>query len=627
MTTKTKTRKNKLEEQVPAPPAGENGAQVERPPWVRRLLDLYEAGVAHAFVCHFNVADYVSPEATVSPAAYLARLLAGRQVVAVYSRDRGITFPVETMRQKALELLGLAEPAQKAPANAALAALQSIGAAPAAQQELPRSPAAALPLLDRLLRATDDSGKTAAVIIENAELIIPDGPLATMSPDDRTALATMARWGRDPEIVNAGNPVFLITNNIASLHGDLRAAGSRYEAIEIPLPGQVERKRFIDRYLDARGAHAKGAQGGERPVRFESGLSAETAANATAGLSLLHVEDILLRSTRAGLVSQALIWERKQDIIRTEFGDVLEIIEPRFGFADVGGLQHVKDFFTRSVIRPMREGRKARVPMGVLMTGPAGTGKSIMAEAVACEAGVNAVRLRIGGQIASMWQGQGEKNLDKALRAIASLAPTVVFVDEIDQAIGRGDGTGGSQQDRRIFQRLLEFMSDTSHRGEIVFLAATNRPDLMDAALRRPGRFDKKIPFLVPDGPERGAIIDVMGRRYLGVEAWSKEILEILQLTEGWTGAEIEAAVVKAAELIEDEGLSPSAALLEAAQRLSPSTADIELMTYLAVQECNDRDLLPPRYQELLDNRARLEEKTRALQQAEEPGLRRQRSL
>jgi SpoVK/Ycf46/Vps4 family AAA+-type ATPase len=183
----------------------------------------------------------------------------------------------------------------------------------------------------------------------------------------------------------------------------------------------------------------------------------------------------------------------------------------------------------------------------------------------------------------------------------------------------RGNGGGSSQQDQRIFQRLLEFMSDTQHRGQIVFLAATNRPDLMDAALRRPGRFDKKIPFLVPEREERGAIIDVMGRRYLGVDAWSEEILEVLQLTEGWTGAEIEAAVVKAAELVEDEELSPAAALLEAAQRLSPSTADIELMTYLAVQECNDRDLLPPKYQTLLSDRAALEEKTRSLAEKAEP--------
>jgi AAA+ superfamily predicted ATPase len=595
---KSKTKTPKVE--TPRP----NGGQP--PAWVAHFLDRYQAGVAHAFILHFNIGDHVSPEVATSPVAYLARLLAGRQVVAGYNRDRGITFPTETMRKKALEILGLVQPAGPAQGNAALAALRSIGAAPAVEeQELPRNPAAALPLLDKLLRVTDGSGKVAAVIVEGAELIVPDGPLSTMSPDDRTALATVRRWGSDPEIIAAGNPVFLIVNNIAALHSDLRAASNRYEAIEIPLPDTAARLRFIERYLQTK-AEA------DIFIKFADGLTSETVANATAGLSLLHVEDILLRAEATGLLTPALIWERKQDIIRSEFGDVLEIIEPRLSFADIGGLDHVKRFFERSVIRPLREGRKARVPMGVLLTGPAGTGKSIMAEAVATEAGVNAVRLRIGGQIASMWQGQGERNLEKALRAIQGLAPTVVFIDEIDQAVQRGGGSGGSQQDQRIFQRLLEFMADTQHRGEIVFLAATNRPDLMDAALRRPGRFDKKIPFLVPDEIERDNIFYVMTRRYLGQIVRVSE--ETLKATEGWTGAEIEAAVVKAAEIIEDEGQEMTWAIQSAVERLSPSTADIELMTYLAVQECNDRDLLPPKYQKMLDDRVALAEKVEQVQ-------------
>lgn len=583
-----------------------------KPAWLGRLLDRYEAGVAHAFILHFNTGDYAAPESPLPLVDYLSQFLADR-LVAIYSRDRGIEFPLDTMRQQALKILGLGQPAA---ANPALAALQSLGAAPSAA-DLPRSPAEALPLLDKLARwlpEADNGPKGVALIIEAAELICPDGPLAAMSPEDRTTLAILSRWGRDPELSAAGNPVFLIANNVASLHASLRAASNRYESILVPLPDTAARRQFITAFL------------ARRPVVLDDddGLDHETVANATAGLSLLHVEDILLRAEATGLLNRALIWERKQDIIRSEFGDVLEIIEPRWGFRDIGGLEHVKRFFDRSVIRPMAEGRFRRVPMGVLMTGPAGTGKSIMAEAVAAEAGVNAVRLRIGGQIASKWQGEGERNLDKALRAVEGLAPTIVFIDEIDQAVQRG---GGNQQDMRIFQRLLEFMSDGSHRGRIVFLAATNRPDMMDAALRRPGRFDKKIPFLVPDRAERGAIIDVMGRRYLGGDRWGEDIIDTLSLTEGWTGAELEAALVKAAEIVEDEKLNPTLALYEAVQRLSPSTADIELMTWLAIQECNDRDLLPPKYREMLDNRAELSQKVDAARERLEPALRKQRSM
>jgi transitional endoplasmic reticulum ATPase len=566
------------------------------PKWSQTLQERFENGIAHCFILHFNVRDYALPSASLSCLAYLKSVLPGKagRIVATFSRDRGIEFATESMKQKALKILGLGAAAQGAGQNPALQALQSLNLAPQAGQaanDFPSSPVEALPLLGRLLA----SSEPVAVVIDRAELVSPDAPLSQMAEADRVVLATLLRWGSDPEIMAAANLVVLLAGNLSSLHSELRATSARYEGIEVPLPGQAERKAFIERFLAA------------RPVRLARGLTVDMVANATAGLSLMNVEDVLLRAEGLGELTGALVWDRKRDIIRGEFGEVLEVFEPRLGFDDIGGLGRVKDFFTRSVIRPMQEGRRRRVPMGVLMTGPAGTGKSVMAEAVAFEAGINAVRLRIGGQIASKWQGEGEKNLRRALIAIEALAPTIVFIDEIDQAVKRGDGGSGSQQDNRIFQMLLEFMSDTKHRGEVVFLAAANRPDLMDAALRRPGRFDKKVPFLIPDYEERAAIFEVMGRRYLEGTFYASD--QALAATDGWTGAEIEAAVVKAAELVEDEpGLNGFEAINEAVKRLSPSTADIQFMTMLAIRECNDRDLLPERYQEMLDDREQLEQ-------------------
>lgn len=583
----------------------------DNPKWWDELL--VKTRITHSFILHFNTTDYASPEAPIWLPSYLAKKLSQCEVVAIYSLDHGITFSLESMKQKALEILGIANLDRRG-TDPSLDTLRLVSAVPTAdEQELPRSPVDALSLLDRLLRAHrpqgdgdgDNPPPMVSVIIERAELIVPDADLATMSTDDRTTLATIARWGTDSEIEKAGNPVILVVGALADLHKELRAARNRFEVIEVPLPDSDARYRYVERYISERG-------------RFEldDDLTIETVAAATAGLSLVQVEDVLLRAEGIGVLTNDLIWERKQNIIKATFGDVLEILDPRFGFADIGGFEYIKEFFLRNVIRPIRDGRKNRVPMGVLMTGPAGTGKSIMAEAVAREAGINAARLRIGGQITSRWQGEGERNLEKALHAISSLAPAIVFIDEIDQAVRRGDDDRGSnQQDQRIFQRLLEFMADTSHRGEIVFLATTNRPDLMDAALRRPGRFDKKIPFLISSRDERRAIFEVKAHRYLGQEVEVSE--EILDNTEGWTGAEIEAAVVKTAEIVEDENAEPTWALSQAVQRLSPSTADVQLMTLLAVAECNDRDLLPPKYREMLDDRAALTDKVKAAREDE----------
>jgi len=581
------------------------------PQFMSEVLEAYKPGVAHAFVLHFNTNDYVSPKYPMPASAYLMRFMAtsSREIVVAYSRDRGWEFADDGevsggMRELAYNLLKAQEQNSDGEMDDMLAALSEMRDSDSNEDfEFPSDPTEALPLLDKLLRAN----RQVAVIIENAELLVPPADLATMQPDDRVALGMIRRWGSDPELVKSGNPIFLLTSNIANLHPDIKAASHRYETIEIPLPDVDIRLEFVERWLDAR----------DLEIEWETGLDARGLANATAGLSLLHIEDILLRAKTQGEISQRLIWERKEAIIRSEFGEVLEIIQTKNSFADIGGLAHVKDFFKRSVIRPIHKGRYSRVPMGVLMTGPAGTGKSIMAEAVASEANINAVKLRIGGQIASKWQGEGERNLEKALRAIASLAPTLVFIDEIDQAVQRGGNGSGNQQDQRIFQRLLEFMSDTSHRGKVVFLAATNRPDLMDAALRRPGRFDKKIGFFIPDDGERAELFKIFAKKYLDFSANDDIGIDssFVQNTKGQTGAEIEAICVKAAELVEDyedEGMSEISALELASEKLTPSTADIEFMTMLAIDETNDIDLLPGRYHSLLRNRDEVKGKIKA---------------
>ncbi len=567
------------------------------PTWVKSMLGKYTSGVAHAFILHFNINDYVVPGVTLK--SYLAKILASREIVAFYNRAEGITFPIPSMKDKFMETLGIEQ--NDDPTLAALAGLSG-----QQEQELPKAPSAALPLLERLLKSGGNERKASAVIVEFAETIVPAADTAAMSADDRTILVTLERWGRDPLVQATGNPVFLVTSNLTDLHASIRAASNKYEAVEVPLPDRDARSKYIAWYLEQR-----------EDIKLAE-MTIDELANATAGLSLVHIEDIFLRGIQEGTVTRDLVRERKQDIIASEFGEVLEILEPRFGFEMIGGLQHVKDFFARSVIAPIQAGNTARVPMGVLMTGPAGTGKTAVAEAVAKESGVNCAILN-PAKLFGQYVGNTERNLDKALRAVESLAPVIVFIDEIDQAVSRGGG-GDSGVSSRFFKRLMEFMSDTGHRGRVVFLAATNRPDLMDAALRRPGRFDKKIPFLAPDDSEREAIFEVMARKY-GVTIKSVPA-SCVTATNGWTGAEIEAAVVKAVEVMQDQGLAASKAMTYAVNAISPSTADIEYMTLLAVKECNDRDLLPPKYREMLTDRKALEQKLSDARPAETRGRR-----
>ena len=151
------------------------------------------------------------------------------------------------------------------------------------------------------------------------------------------------------------------------------------------------------------------------------------------------------------------------------------------------------------IAESIREGRTSRVPMGILFTGPMGTGKTFVAEAFAKECGLTTIKLK---NFRSKWVGATEGNLEKILSVIKALGQVVVIIDEGDRAFGNTDGDGDGGTSSRVIARIKEFMSDTSNRGRILFLVMTNRPDKLDVDLKRAGRLDRKIPFLYAQTPE-----------------------------------------------------------------------------------------------------------------------------
>src|SRR5213075_1234710 len=171
---------------------------------------------------------------------------------------------------------------------------------------------------------------------------------------------------------------------------------------------------------------------------------------------------------------------------------LIEFVVPAFGFEVVGGMDEVKkDLLVIS--GSIRDGQIARVPMGILFTGPMGTGKTFVAEAFARECGLTTIKMK---NFRSKWVGATEGNLEKILTVIKAIGQVIVIIDEGDRAFGNTDGEGDGGTSSRVIARIKEFMSDTSNRGRILFLVMTNRPDKLDVDLKRAGRLDRKIPFL-----------------------------------------------------------------------------------------------------------------------------------
>jgi SpoVK/Ycf46/Vps4 family AAA+-type ATPase len=251
------------------------------------------------------------------------------------------------------------------------------------------------------------------------------------------------------------------------------------------------------------------------------------------------------------------------------------------------------------VAEAVRDGRRNRVPMGMIFVGAMGTGKTYVAEAFAGECGLTCLKFK---NFREKWVGSTESNLEKVLDLVDALGYVLLIIDEADRSLSAGESDGGTSS--RVIARLKEFMSDTSHRGRVVMLMMTNRPDKLDTDLKRPGRFDMKVPFFFPDEDhERESILKATSRKNQLALDDTIDFTSAVAGTAGYSSAELEAVMLAAANKAAEAGRErvSQADLDDAVQDVIPSrdTRMLEYMEMLAVFESSARRMLPERYQNL----------------------------
>jgi len=587
-------------------------AEKTLPAWAEDLRRRYVRGEASVFVLHGNVYDAViSGGETLSITEFLGNTLLQetKDTVVVYNVATGVRF---LKRAKGVDHLD--------------------------DLLLPEDKTRALAAIERLLIA---STKT-AVILEYAEALAPAGDPNFQSESDRGAVVTLHRWSFLPEIEHTDNIVILVSENLTDLSSKL-ISNPKVAVVEVPMPDRDTRRaaaliaddqlsaKEADRYAEitaglkaiqiiailtpAPRSESEAAEREEFIAHLLGGSDAKERAKKlaalTSGLGQDEIVKLLApgaqpveravadRGDRARQEVDRLIASRKREILERECFGLIEFVVPTFGFEVVGGMDEVKkDLLV--IAGSIRDGQTARVPMGILFTGPMGTGKTFVAEAFARECGLTTIKLK---NFRSKWVGATEGNLEKILNVIRAIGQVVVIVDEGDRAFGNTDGDGDGGTSSRVIARIKEFMSDTSNRGRILFLVMTNRPDKLDVDLKRAGRLDRKIPFLYSQTPEEVENIAraVVRKNRINTDvdftsirdAFSKKLV-------GYSNADVEAVILMANDdAARDSSTTVSADQFVAAAADYFPSRDTELLEYmelLAVFESSSRRLLPEKY-------------------------------
>ena len=224
---------------------------------------------------------------------------------------------------------------------------------------------------------------------------------------------------------------------------------------------------------------------------------------------------------------------------------------PKVTWNDVGGLEDVKQNLQEAVEWPLKHPEifkrmGIRPPRGILMYGPPGTGKTLLAKAVANESQANFISIK-GPEVLSKWVGESEKAVRELFKKARQVAPTIVFLDEIDSIAPRRGAYEGSHVTDSVVNQLLTSIDGLESMDGVVVIAATNRPDIIDQGLLRPGRFDRLILLMSPDKNSRLEILKIHTKDMPLAE--DVDIEELATICEGYSGADLEALCREAAML------------------------------------------------------------------------------
>ena len=584
--------------------------EAEWPAWAEELKARYLCGSASFFVLHGNADDLVAVVgdrdfSTQGLTEFLAeRLFGSYDLVLQFDPGRGLRPNPGGDPKRLVAMTRLLE--------------QFSGDA-----QPVHDPVTSLRTIDFLLeRALVEPASTTtmrmAFIIDHADLVC--------GTDERSgaALSLLLNWARSPVIKRVNIVFVLVAGTLSAVHPALIQSG-HVCALRVPMPDAEVRKRFVASRVP------------------EMAVRAEMLAAMSAGLTLVNLDTLLrlahhdtpempaaaatqasrdiagvraeapsfmrqlvereARQTaptggaRAGDAEQEFLSRVKKQLIEAQCPGLIEFVEPSLDLSHVAGHAAAKDRLS-SDARLIREGRLDAVPMGYLVCGPVGVGKTFLVMCYAGSVGIPCVTIR---NFRSKYVGETEANLERILNVLRELGPVAVIIDEADAAVGNRGAQGDSGTSARVFASLASQMGNTAFRGRVIWFLLTCRPDLLPIDLKRQGRCEEHIPLFYPETPaETREMFLAMGKK-LRVPVTPDMLPD---LGRGiLSGADIEGVLTRVRrEAALSEKPVDAAMLARVLDGFrTPRGVEHELQCLAAVLECSDTRYLPPSLKQLVD--------------------------
>jgi transitional endoplasmic reticulum ATPase len=410
----------------------------------------------------------------------------------------------------------------------------------------------------RSLFKTAEEQAPSIILIDEIDSIAPKREEVTGEVERRVVaqmLALMDGMETRGKVVVIG-----ATNRPDSLDPALRRPGRFDREIEIGVPNRQSRLEVLQ--IHTRGMPLSKDVNQEKLADVTHGfVGADLAALAReAGMRAirrvlpeidLEVESIPAETLNKIEVNNDDFLEALREMEPSAMREVM-VESPNVHWDEIGGLADVKQQLIESVEWPLTYAKlfthmDAKAPKGILLYGPPGTGKTMLAKAVATESQANFISIK-GPEFLSKWVGESEKAVRETFRKARQAAPSVIFLDEIDSIVpARGGSTADSHVTERVISQILTELDGLESLNSVIVIAATNRPDIIDPALLRPGRFDRLIEIGLPDELARQEILKIHAAKK--PLAGDVNLEDLAKRTEKYSGADLGALVSEAVML------------------------------------------------------------------------------